>query len=166
MRWWDGAGWSASTTVWAPPSPSSTSIPTPAPNLTAAGAVVAVADQAPWEAAQADLLARRFADYQKVSGWLWIAIAVVQIITVLGAIAGVWNLVVGITRILSAKKIRARHSDVPKMFEGVAWLVVIAIINVLLGAVVGIALVAVDFWIRDRLLKSAHIFTEDPGART
>ena len=39
---------------------------------------------------------RRLADYQRVSGVLWIVLGIVQILSVYGIIAGVWNIPAGI----------------------------------------------------------------------
>ncbi len=105
-----------------------------------------------------DVLIRRIADYERISGILWIGIAIVQLISIYGAIAGIWNIIAGISRIQVVKRIRARDSSIPTDFEGVGGLITIGIINLLLGGVIGVAFVAFDFFIRDKILTNRHLF--------
>lgn len=107
-----------------------------------------------------DLLIRRIADYQRVSGILWICIGAIQLLTVVGIIAGAWNIYAGITRINSCKFILARGPHVPRAFESVTQLIVIGLINLLIGGVIGILFVAFDFYIRDLVLKNASLFRQ------
>jgi hypothetical protein len=93
-----------------------------------------------------DDLIRRIADYERISGILWIGIAILQLISIYGALAGIWNIIAGIVRIKTAKRIRIRESLIPSEFEGVANLVTIGIINLALGGVIGIVFVGFDFF--------------------
>lgn len=102
---------------------------------------------------------RRLADYERISGILWIVIAVVQICTIVGAIAGIWNIFAGRSRLKISKRIAECDRNIPKEFEPTSQLLVIGIVNFLLGGVVGILLVVFDFYIRDIVLTNAHLFT-------
>ncbi len=103
---------------------------------------------------------RRLADYQRISGVLWIVLGIVQLLSVYGIIAGLWNIPVGIGRLRQATRIRASDETIPAAFEGVVGLVVIGVINLILGGVIGVIVVGLDFWIRDRVLKLQGLFTE------
>jgi hypothetical protein len=114
------------------------------------------------EESSEDALIRRIADYERISGILWIGIAIVQLITVYGAIAGIWNIVAGVSRIMTVKRIKARDSSIPTEFESVAQLIIIGIINLVLGGVIGVVFVAFDFFIRDKILSNRHLFDKAP----
>jgi hypothetical protein len=101
---------------------------------------------------------RRLADYERYSGIAWIVLGALQVITVVAIIAGAWNIYAGVTRLRCAKAIEARSPAVPAAFRGVTGLVVIGLINLVLGGVIGVLLVVVDFVVRDRVLKNAHLF--------
>lgn len=103
-------------------------------------------------------LIRRISDYEKVSGIIWICLGAFQLLTVVGIIAGVWNIYAGITRIRASKNILARLPGIPAAFESMAGLIIIGVINLLIGGVIGIAFVAFDFYIRDLILTNAALF--------
>lgn len=108
---------------------------------------------------RADQTASGIASYERVSGVLWIVLGVFQIFSVVLIIAGVWNVFAGITRLGYAPRIERRESGVPAAFSGVTGLIVIGLINLFFGAVFGLVMVAVDFYIRQRVLDNRHIFT-------
>ena len=112
-----------------------------------------------------DLLVRRLTDYEKISGALWVAIGIFQCLTVLGIIAGIWNVFAGWTRFKMSKRIFARDATVPADFEPIGGLIVIGIINLILGGVIGLVFVAFDFFIRDKVLSNAQVFTAGGAAR-
>lgn len=107
-----------------------------------------------------DEVIRRIADYERISGIIWIILAIIQICTIYGIIAGVWNLIAGISRIRFVKAIQQRDSSVPREFEGVVMLVIIGVVNLLLGGIVGVLFVAFDFYIRDQVLSNRHLFED------
>ena len=104
------------------------------------------------------LLIRRIADYEKISGIFWICLGSLQLLSIIGIIAGAWNIYAGITRIRAAKNILARDPGIPAAFENMNELIIIGVINFLLGGVIGIAFVAFDFYIRDLVLKNSALF--------
>ncbi|MFP5345722.1 MAG: hypothetical protein ACLGIA_01635 [Actinomycetes bacterium] len=78
-------------------------------------------------------------------------------------IAGLWNLFAGISRVRASKSIAARHRHVPAAYEGIGQLVVLAVLNVLLGGVIGIVFIILDVYVRDQVLKNRHLFDKVPG---
>ncbi len=111
-------------------------------------------------AASPDHTVRRIADYERISGILWIIIGAIQCLTLIGIIAGVWNIVAGISRISAAPLILQRDPRVPAMFEGIGQLIVIGLINIFLGGIVGVLFVIFDFVIRDMVLRNRQLFEQ------
>jgi hypothetical protein len=109
---------------------------------------------------------RRIGDYERISGIIWIVLGVLQICSIYGIIAGVWNLFAGSSRLRMAKMISQRRANAPREFEGVTGLIVIGIVNLFLGGVIGILCVAFDFYIRDRVLSNRHLFDQQVTAVT
>jgi hypothetical protein len=105
-----------------------------------------------------EVLIRRMADFEKVSGILWICLAAIQIISVIGIIAGIWNLFAGISRLGISRKIVIRSPEVPDSYRGITQLIIIGLVNLFFGGVIGVAFVAFDFYIRDLVLKNRHLF--------
>jgi hypothetical protein len=101
---------------------------------------------------------RRLAEYKKLSGIAWIIIGGLQICLIVTAIAGVWNVVAGVSRLTTSKAIAARDPRVPEAAQGVAQLIVLGVINLCLGALFGLIMVGVDFYIRDQILTNTQLF--------
>jgi hypothetical protein len=104
------------------------------------------------------VLIRRIADYERISGFVWIALGIIQIILLYTAIAGVWNIIAGISRFRIVKRIKERDSTIPAEYESLSGLILIGIINLLLGGIIGLVFVAFDFFIRDKILTNSHLF--------
>jgi hypothetical protein len=85
----------------------------------------------------------------------------IQVVTVIGIFAGVWNLFAGYSKIKAVPQIRARDSSVPNMFEGITQLIIIGLINVIAGGVIGIIFVVFDYIIRDKVLTNKHLFSTE-----
>jgi hypothetical protein len=101
---------------------------------------------------------RRLSEYAKFSGIAWLVLGAIQICLIVTAIAGVWNVMVGLSRLGKSKAIAAREPSVPQNAEATTQLIVVAIANLLLGAAFGLILVGFDLFIRDRILANAHLF--------
>jgi uncharacterized membrane protein len=101
---------------------------------------------------------QQIADYERISGYVWIVLGVIQIVTVIGIIAGIWNVFAGWTRLKIVPNILARNADIPESFEGISGLVIIGILNAVLGGVIGLIFVAFDFFVRDKVLSNRHLF--------
>jgi hypothetical protein len=147
MRYWDGAVWTANT------SPAVVQAPVP-------GGYAAQS----WVPESPDVtLIRRIATYERVTGALWIALGVLQCLSLILIIAGAWNIVAGISRLNMAPRVERREASVPPKFEGLTMYIVIGIVNLLFGAVLGVALVGVDLYVRDQVLKNRHLFATGPA---
>jgi hypothetical protein len=101
---------------------------------------------------------RRIADYERASGIMWIVLGSIQCITLVGIIAGIWNIVAGISRLRAVPMILQRDPRIPSMVEGIGQLIVIGLLNLLLGGVIGVIFVVLDFYIRDVVLQNRHLF--------
>lgn len=113
----------------------------------------------PYAEARADETARSIATYERVSGVLWIVLGIVQVFSLVLIIAGVWNIIAGASRLGVAPAIQRREARVPHMFNGIAGLIIIGLVNLFFGAVFGLVMVAVDFYVRQRVLDNRAIFT-------
>ena len=86
-------------------------------------------------------LVRRLADYERMSGIFWIVLGAVQICLLVTALAGMWNIYAGVTRMKAAKRILERDPAIPAAFESIGQLVIIGVINLVLGGLVGVLFV-------------------------
>jgi len=102
---------------------------------------------------------RQIADYERISGIVWIILGAIQTLSVVGAIAGLWNIYAGYTRFQTAPRILARDTSIPAAFEDLSSYIVIGVINLVLGGVIGVIFVGLDLYIRDLILKNRHLFT-------
>ncbi len=105
---------------------------------------------------------RQIAEYEMISGYIWIALGCVQILSIVAIIAGIWNIFAGRSRIQMSKKIKIRDPSVPTEFESVSDLIIIGVLNVILGGFIGIIFVGFDFYIRDKVISNSHLFLNDP----
>jgi hypothetical protein len=101
---------------------------------------------------------RRIADYERVSGILWLILGIVQVLMIVTIIVGIWNIVAAVSRLNMRPMILARNARVPAAYEGVTQLIVIGALNLLLGGVIGVLFVIFDFIIRDMVLGNRHLF--------
>lgn len=111
-------------------------------------------------------LLRRIHDYQRISGILWIVWGIIQVLSVCilfvfgipVAIVGIWNIYAGITRLKSAPDILAGDASIPARFENMTGLIVITIVNLVFGAILGVIVCIIDFYVRDQILSNRHLF--------
>lgn len=101
---------------------------------------------------------RRIADYERISGILWLILGIVQVLMIVTIIVGIWNIVAAVSRLKLRPMILARDVQIPAIYEGVAQLIIIGILNLLLGGVIGVLFVVFDFIIRDMVLSNRHLF--------
>lgn len=101
---------------------------------------------------------RRIADYERLSGIFWMCLGVIQVLSVVGIVAGIWNIFAATSRFALVPRIRRRDPEVPELYEGMGGIVIIAIVNLLLGGVIGLAFAAFDFYIRDQVLRNRVLF--------
>ena len=107
-----------------------------------------------------ETLVRQIADYERISGIVWIVLGVLQILSLVGVFAGIWNIFAGRSRLKLYPLIAARDASVPAVFESLSGLVVIGIINILLGGFIGVICIGFDFYIREKVLSNAHLFRQ------
>lgn len=111
----------------------------------------------------AEIIASKLRRYEVISGLLWLLLGIVQIVFIYTAAAGIWNIVNAIRQLLAVNNIQAGNPEVIKAFdENKTSLFIAAIINLLLGAVIGVVLVLFDLWIRDYVMKNKSAFKESP----
>jgi hypothetical protein len=144
LRYWNGSAWTEHTSPVAAPPPSSMS-----PHFASERST----------ADKGQLTLRRLHDYERWSGIAWIVLGGIQVLTVIGILAGAWNIYAGLTRLKMADRIKARDRTVPAAFESTTGLIIIGLINLFLGAMVGIVLVGVDLWVRQQVLNNSRLFS-------
>ncbi len=105
-------------------------------------------------------IVRKIADYQNLSGILWIILGIIQCIGVVTIIAGVWNIYAGISRRKIVKPILSRSSAVLPGFESLTGIIIIGVINLVLGGVIGVVFVVFDYIIRGKVLDNRHLFND------
>lgn len=110
-------------------------------------------------------IVNKIADCQKFSNILWLIISIIQILTIICIIAGIWNLIATITSWHMPKKILHMDKDVPDYYEGIVGLIIVAIVNFLLGGLIGVILVGFDFYIRHLVLENRHLFVNQSKIR-
>lgn len=112
----------------------------------------------------ADQVATRIRKCEMVSSILWLIIGIVQLVLVWAAAAGVWNIFFAVMRLRSIKNIYAGNTAIVPWYDGRRnWLIAFAIVNLVLGGVVGVFLVAFDWWVRDYALKYRTVFEGSPS---
>lgn len=103
----------------------------------------------------------QIADYQKASNITWLVIAIIQICTVVCIIAGIWNLFATISNWELPKKILNRDDNIPEIYQSIVGYFIIGIVNLLVGGIIGIALLCFDLYIRSLILKNKHLFINE-----
>ena len=94
-----------------------------------------------------------------VSGVAWLLVGVVQLLMVYTAAAGVWNVINAFVALRNCKNITPGNPHVVPYFEGrKVWLIVMAVVNLILGGVVGVLLVLFDWHVRDFVLRNRSAF--------
>jgi hypothetical protein len=109
-------------------------------------------------------VADRIRKYETISGILWLIIGAVQLVLVWTAAAGVWNIINAIMRLRSVKSIYAGNPAIVPWYDSRRnWLIAFAIVNLVLGGVIGVFLVAFDWWMRDYVLRNRAVFEGSPS---
>jgi hypothetical protein len=111
-------------------------------------------------------LVRRLADYQRLSASIWIVCGIIQILFVVTAAAGIWNIYAAYTRFKIAPRILAREADIPAAFEGLNGYIVIGIVNLLVGGILGLLFLGFDLFVREQVLSNRYLFDGSASPRT
>jgi hypothetical protein len=107
-----------------------------------------------------EALVRSLASQFRAVNVLWIVITVLQVASCAGVFCAAWNVYVLVQRWRIPRLIEARSPAVVRMYEDdIAWFVTFLAMNILLGGVVGAALIAWEFFaIRSKVLANRHLF--------
>ncbi len=91
----------------------------------------------------------------------WIIISLLLFGTVVGSIAAIYNLWAVYTRWKIPAMIQRRDPRVPSIYgQDSGWFLTWALINIVLGGVVGAILIGYEyFFVRREILKNRHLFT-------
>lgn len=94
-----------------------------------------------------------------ISNIAWIVIGIVQCVTLYAAAAGVWNIINAIVSLRNVKNIQPGNAAVVPYFDSrKVWLIVLAVVNLVLGGVVGVLLVLFEWYLRDYVLRNRSAF--------
>lgn len=104
---------------------------------------------------------KKIADCQRVSNILWLIIAIIQVCSIVCIIAGIWNIIATCNNWKFPQKILNKDADIPECYEGVAGLIILAVVNFLLGGLIGVLLIAFDFYIRGLVLENRYLFKRE-----
>ena len=106
-----------------------------------------------------DAVARKVRRCEVASSVVWIVVGIVQCVMLYTAAAGIWNVVNAIVRLRNVKNVVSHNPQVVPYFEQrKVWLIVLAVVNIILGGVVGIVLVLIDWFVRDYVLRNRSAF--------
>lgn len=124
----------------------------------ATNSVPGVSFALPTPTGDADSILERIAEYERISAILWLVLGIIQVVSVVAIIAGIWNIIAAISRFKLPAMIRARDPAVPAAYEGVAQLIVLGVLNLFLGGAIGVLFVVFDFYVRSLVLQHRHLF--------
>ncbi|HET8942619.1 MAG TPA: DUF4339 domain-containing protein [Rudaea sp.] len=113
--------------------------------------------------ASGDHIIRRLADYEKISAWLWMILGIVQVLTLVAAIAGVWNIFAAYSRFHVVPRIKARDPEIPTAYEELGGIILIGVVNLFVGGVIGVVFAVFDLYVRDKVLSNRHLFNAAPA---
>lgn len=109
----------------------------------------------------ADEIAKRIADKERKSRTIWLVIGIIQIVTVIFIIVGIWNVYAASTHRKAALNIEARKAFIPMAYKrSLARYIFFIMLNMVLGGFIGVIGCFYDLHIRSAILKNAEIFTE------
>lgn len=107
-----------------------------------------------------DDVLRKIAEYENTSGIIWIAIGVIQCLSLVGIICGIWNIIVGNQRLKYSKTLISKPDEICKTFEEqLNSLIIILIINIFLGAVIGVIGAFFDLFVRNYVIEKKDIIS-------
>lgn len=106
-----------------------------------------------------DAVAAKVRRCEVASNIIWIVVGIIQCVAVYTAAAGVWNIINAIVALRNVKNITAHNPCVVPYFDQrKVWLIVLAVVNLVLGGVVGVVLVLFEWYVRDFVLRNRSAF--------
>ena len=113
----------------------------------------------PKPALDPEAVVRRIRTFEIISNVIWLILGIGQCIAVYTAAAGIWNIVNAIIGLRNVKNIAVGNESVVPVYENSSTqLIIFAVVNLVLGAGIGIVLVLFDFYIRSYVLKNRSAF--------
>ncbi len=102
----------------------------------------------------------KLSNYEKTSGVIWLTIGIIQCITLVGIICGIWNIVISIQRLNYSKIIlTSKPIEIYNNFENqLTSIIVFLIINIFFGAVIGIVGALFDLFVRNFAMENKNVF--------
>lgn len=100
---------------------------------------------------------------EKIGGIIWIVVATIQLLIGLAynwvtLLIGVWNLVIGITRITNAGKMEERADGIVEAYEkSLTSTIIFLVLNIFIGGLIGIAGAIYDLVVRNYVLNNQNI---------
>lgn len=102
---------------------------------------------------------KRIRDNAKLCAILWIVVGGIQCLSCVGIIAGVWNIVIGVRELKAVENIVLGNRAVYDNYDKSMTIIIIgAVINFMLGGLIGCALSAFEYYIRDQVIKNRKAF--------
>ena len=106
-----------------------------------------------------EIIAKRIRDHAKTCSILWIVCGALQVLTCVGVIAGVWNIIIGARELKANGNIQVGNRSVYDTYDNsLTSRIIGAVINFVFGLLVGCALSAYEFYIRDQVIKHRRVF--------
>ncbi|MCD7778864.1 MAG: hypothetical protein LUH47_10265 [Clostridiales bacterium] len=96
---------------------------------------------------------------EAMSSIAWLIIGIIQIVLIYTAAAGIWNIITAIMCLRNCKNIVEGNPNVVPYFESrQTWIIIAAVINLVLGGVIGVVLALLEMWLRSYVLKNRSVF--------
>ena len=100
---------------------------------------------------------------EKVGGIIWIVVASFQLLIGLTynwiiMFIGIWNLIIGITRITNAGKMEQRANNIVETYENtLTSLIIFLILNIFIGGIIGVVGAIYDLVVRNYVLNNRNV---------
>jgi hypothetical protein len=113
---------------------------------------------AAYDPGEAERFRAKLAGYERLSATVWLVIAIVQCLSVVAIVAGIWNVFASISRFRLSRAIREGHPGIARAYEEGLWmLIVMGCVNFFLGGFIAAAWIGFDFFVRRRVLANRHL---------
>ncbi len=104
-------------------------------------------------------VARSIRDWEKIANILWLVLGIIQCFTLAGIPCGVFNIIMSVRGLKNSKLIAVGQQWVIGYYENsLISLIIAAVVNLIIGGFIGVALVIFEFIIRDYALKHRYAF--------
>lgn len=102
---------------------------------------------------------RKLSEYEKMSGVVWLVIGIIQICTLIGIICGIWNIIVSISRLKYANELLNKPTGITEKYENqLTEIIIIMVLNIFLGAIIGVVGSVIDLFVRNYVIENKNIF--------